>query len=224
MKQVFAHFVLATAALASFLWAQQAPTAYAPVLKEFPVTMRQNIVAGKTPIGTKIQAKLTIATLIDGKVAPIGAVFNGAVLESVAKSATVPSRLSVRIDSIEWKNNSVPVKAYLTNWYYPILLGSNENLSHDSPGGMHGEVGAQTGTTRQMGQASTPFPTGANQQGPDLPPAPTSSVSDHRILLKDVDSTHADDGSLAITSTRSNIKLDKSTTYVLATGDLSAAK
>jgi len=224
MKKSLAQSLLAAVALTSLLCAQQPPTASTPILKEFPVTLRQNIVAGKTPVGTKVQARLTIATLIDGKVAPIGAVFTGEVLESVAKSATAPSRLSIRMDTIQWKNGSTPTKAYLTNWYYPILFDSTENLSHDSPGGMHGEVGTQTGTTRQMGQASTPFPTGTTQQGPDLPPPPTSSVSDHRILIKDVDSAHNGDGTIALTSAHSNIKLDKSTTYVLATGDLTTSK
>jgi hypothetical protein len=38
--------------------------------------------------------------------------------------------------------------------------------------------------------------------------------------MKDVQSTTNSDGVLAITSARSNIKLDKVTTYVLAAGDL----
>jgi len=37
---------------------------------EFPVIMRQNVAAGKTPVGTKVQAKLVVATLVDGVVVP----------------------------------------------------------------------------------------------------------------------------------------------------------
>ncbi len=48
--------------------------------------MRQNVVAGKTPVGTKVEAKLTIATLVKGTVIPEGAVFSGEVVDSVAKS------------------------------------------------------------------------------------------------------------------------------------------
>jgi len=31
---------------------------------EFPVILQQKVVAGKTPVGTKVQAKLTLATLL----------------------------------------------------------------------------------------------------------------------------------------------------------------
>src|ERR1700722_18474581 len=44
--------------------------------QEFSVTMRQNVVAGKTPVGTKVEAKLTIATLLKGAVIPQGAIFS----------------------------------------------------------------------------------------------------------------------------------------------------
>ena len=38
--------------------------------------------------------------------------------------------------------------------------------------------------------------------------------------MKNVESARNSDGAIAITSNRSNIKLDKLTTYVLATNDL----
>ena len=66
---------------------------------EFPVIMRQNVVAGTTPVGTKVQAKLAVATLVDGVVVPRDAVLSGEVTESVAKSAIDPSRLAIRMDS-----------------------------------------------------------------------------------------------------------------------------
>ena len=43
------------------------PTHAAPVSTqalEFPVLMRQKVEAGKTPVGMKIEAKLTVATLV----------------------------------------------------------------------------------------------------------------------------------------------------------------
>jgi hypothetical protein len=49
---------------------------------------------------------------------------------------------------------------------------------------------------------------------------PTSGISKHRVLMKDVKSTHNSDGAVTLISTRSNIKIDKLTTYVLATDDL----
>jgi len=69
---------------------------------EFPVIMRQNVAAGKTPVGTKVQAKLVVATLVEGVVVPQDAILSGEVTESVAKSATNPSRLAIRLDSAEW--------------------------------------------------------------------------------------------------------------------------
>src|SRR5580700_1277966 len=86
---------------------------------EFPIFMKQNIVAGKTPVGTKIQAKLVAATLVNGVVVPRDAILSGEVIESVKKFASDPSRLAIRMDSADWKKGSVPIKAYLTAWYYP---------------------------------------------------------------------------------------------------------
>jgi hypothetical protein len=42
--------------------------------------------------------------------------------------------------------------------------------------------------------------------------------------MKDVESSVDAEGNVALTSTRANLKLDKSTTYVLATGDLPVEK
>jgi hypothetical protein len=190
--------------------------------QEFPVTLRQNVVAGKTPVGTKVEARLTLATLISGKVAPEGAIFSGVVVESTAKSETGPSRLSVRVDSIHWKTESAPIKAYLTSWYYPVLMPSiNNDTSSQHLDGAHGGTamrGSRPGTP-----PTAPFPN-ASQQGADVPMQPASNVSDHRVEMKDVESERATDGTVSISSSRANLKLDKSTTYVLATGELTASK
>ena len=71
--------------------------------------MRQNVAAGTTSVGTKVQAKLAVATLVDGMVVPRDAVLSGEVTESVAKSATDPSRLAVRMDSAQWKKGPAPI-------------------------------------------------------------------------------------------------------------------
>ena len=42
--------------------------------------------------------------------------------------------------------------------------------------------------------------------------------------MKDVESARKADGTIELTSTHSNISLDKTTTYVLATGDLTTGK
>lgn len=206
---------LPVALTSALLSAQSKPPATSPALaQEFPVTMRQSIVAGRTPVGTRVEANLTLATLVNGAVVPVGATFAGEVVESAAKSATTPSRLAIRMDSVQWKKQSAAVKVYLTSWYYPVTV-SAEELSSDPPPGIGGPLGR--GGSRRNVPSSQPFPT-------DSPSGPTSNVSDHRVVMKDVDSVRLNDGTLAITSSRFNIKLDKATIYVLATANLMPSK
>ena len=47
--------------------------------------MRQSVTAGKTPVGTEVQAKLVVGTLGDGTVFPKNAIFSRKVIESVAR-------------------------------------------------------------------------------------------------------------------------------------------
>src|ERR1700688_551430 len=197
---------------------------------EFPVVMRQNVAAGTTPVGTKGQAKLAVATLVDGVVVPRDAVFSGEVTESVAKSATDPSRLAIRMDSARWKKGSAPVvlslasKVYLTAWYYPVAETRAQDLSDESP-----DDASQSWNHRNRpptfpepnGSASEPFP--GRGAGTDLgasPPSPASNISKHRALMKNVESARNSDGAVSLTSKSFNIKIDKLTTYVLAAGDL----
>ena len=191
--------------------AQSKPPATSQSLaQEFPVNMRENVTAGRTPIGTKVEASLTLATLVNGTVFPVGATLVGEVVESTAKSVSAPSRLAIRMDSVRWKKQSADVKVYLTSWYYPVMVAA-EDLSNDAPPGIGGPLGR--GGSRRGVPSSQPFPS-------DSAPGPTSTVSDHRIVMKDVNSVHLDDGTLAITSSRLNLKLDKTTTYVFATANL----
>jgi hypothetical protein len=74
-------------------------------VKEFPVNMKQSVTAGATPVATKVQAKLVVATLVDGTVFPQNTLFSGEVIESVAKSATDPSTVAIRMDSAQWKSS-----------------------------------------------------------------------------------------------------------------------
>jgi len=140
---------------------------------------------------------------------------SGEVIESVAKSAKGPSRLAIRMDSARWKNGSAPIKVYLTAWYYPLLLPTDE----DDP-----SMGPVIRPNRRRSPAdpspispASPFPASKTGQDPGLAPA---ALSEHRVLMKNVDSTRNSDGAVTLTSSRFNIKLDKQTTYVLAAGDL----
>jgi len=188
-----------------------APSSAAPSVvaaQEFPVTMRQNVVAGKTPVGAKVEAKLTMATLVHGTVIPEGAIFSGKVVESSARSAMDPSRLAIRMDSVHWKKESRPITVYLTAWYYPVLMGqdaqTNDQISDRPP--MRADTGG--------------FPDPRTAPPSVLPPP--SRLSESRVAMKDVDSERDADVAIALTCTKSNIKLDKTTTYVLVTGELAA--
>jgi hypothetical protein len=216
-KCVLQPGILVFVFLSTSLFAQsKTPTANTVAAQEFPVTMRQKVVAGTTPVGAKVEANLAIATLVGGKVVPVGATFTGEVVQSSAKSASDPCRLAIRINNVRWKGQSLELKAYLTAWYYPMQLAGSDDHSDDQSGEIHGNVGVREG-----GRSNTPFPSNTAPDGMGLPSGPTSKLSEHRKAMKDVDSMYLDDGTLALTSTRFNIKIDKSTTYVLATGDLS---
>jgi hypothetical protein len=201
---------------------------------EFPAVMRQKVIAGATPVGSKVQAKLAEATLVDGVVIPRGALLSGEVTVSVAKSASDPSRLAIRMDSASWKNGpaqkmlELKNKIYLTEWYYPATSLISQAASDDS--------GDSPSTSRHRNDAS-PFPSRTNSSpqvlapppypGHDsnrdanrLPgaPNPDSGISQHRILMKNMESIRNPEGGIVITSKGSAIKLDKSTTYVFVAG------
>lgn len=197
---------------------------------EFPVILQQKVVAGKTPAGTKVQAKLTVATLFTGVVIPQDAVLSGEVVESKAKSAADPSRLALRMDSVQWKNGSTPTvipltpKLYLTAWYYPAAMTMNRNPSDGVPDAADNPK-PWSGGGIYPGQRN---PTAPPLSGPDASkdtfPTSTSNISNHRVLMKHIESSSDSDGEVILTSTHSNIKLDKSTTYVLAATDLLPVK
>jgi hypothetical protein len=219
--------VLSTLAFgcAAVLGQQKAAAPSAPAAREFPVIMQQKVTAGATPVGTRITAKLTVATLVDGVVFPRNTEFSGEVTESVAKSASGPSRLAIRMDSAQWKNGSAPIKVYLTEWYYPTRFEEGQKLAY-GPGSAPGKTWNGAGTYPDPNSPiSKPFPGHETDGSPDSgPTAPLAVTSDHRVMMKDVTSARNGDGSVVITCTRANIKLDKVTSYVLAAGELVPAK
>jgi hypothetical protein len=180
------HVVFAVILGSAALLGQQTPAPGSPVGLEFPVVMRQNVAAGKNPVGTKVQANLVISTLVDGVVIPRDAVLSGEVTESVAKTKTDPCRLAIRMDSVQWKNGSAPIKLYSES--IPRFPGPDSGKDSSS-----------------------------------LPP-PSYITSKHRVLMKDVDSIRNSDGAVTLTSSRTNLKIDKLTTYVLAKDGLLPAK
>jgi hypothetical protein len=191
---------------------------------EFPVIMRQNVTAGKTPVGTKVQAQLIMATLVGGVVVPKDAILSGEITESVKKSVADPSRLAIRIDSAQWKNGSASFKAYLTAWFYPEAAITNQNLSYQPADAANSKknwngMGPYPDPNNPISQQKFPGSDTDKDTG-QTPATPASSISKHRILMKNLEATRNGDGAVVLTSTHSNIKLDKFTTYVLAADDL----
>jgi hypothetical protein len=195
---------------------------------DFPVVLQQKVIAGKTAVGTKVRAKLAVATLFTGVVIPQDAVFSGEVIASATKSAADPSRVAIRMDSAQWKNGATPTvlplipKLYLTAWYYPL---AGQNPSDGGPDA--------TNNSRPWGGGGGVYPGQRNPNSPtisgpdankDTFPTSTSNISKRRALMKKIDSVNDSEGAIILTSTHSNIKLDKSTTYVLAATDLLPSK
>jgi hypothetical protein len=189
---------------------------------EFPMFLESSVVAGKTAVGTKIQAKLSVATLVDGTVVPRNAIFNGEVIASEAKSATEPSRLAIRLDSAQWKGGSAVVKTYFTAWYYPAVMESGQNLQYGPTQPANRTWNGEGQYPDPNSKIYKPFPGGSSDQNGNAPDTPASVASNRRVLMKNVESELSSDGAITLVSRKSNIKLDKLTLYVVATGDLQA--
>ena len=217
--------VLALSSVALFAQQKSTPPATSG-MREFPVMMRQKIEAGKTPVGTKVEADLALATLVEGTVIPRDAIFSGEVIESTAKTQSEPSRLAIRMDAVRWKQGSLPVRVFLTAWYYPMRAGVTQDPTYGTAAGTSSRTWNGMGTYPVPGSpASQPFPGADNQSSPDATPDSTASnISNRRALIKNVESNRNDDGSIILTSSRLNIKLDKLTTYVLAADEVQPPK
>jgi len=185
-------------------------TAAASAAVEWPVNFVQNIAAGMTAVGTKVQAKLLVATLVNGTTVPAGAILSGEVLESQPKSASAPSRLAIRMNQVQWKDASpLAITLYLTHWYHPFRgIGNEQGPAQPYE---HGVIGMRA-----------PYP--QEQPGRVMENPDSSSgglASPQRVPIKNVEAISSSDGTVVLTSSKSNIKLDKAIIYVLGADDLS---
>jgi hypothetical protein len=212
--------VLCAVSSATLLGQQSPSTAATPKVIEFPVTMQQDVTAGKTSTGTKIRARLEVATLLNGTVIPRNAVFSGEVVESAKKTGTTPSRLALQIDSVQWKAGSAPVKLYLTTWYYPTTNATGQNLQYGPTQPANRTWNGEGQYPDPNSKVYRPFPGSDSGKGSTVPDTPSSTTSNRRVPMKDIESARSVDGALDIVSSRTNIKLDKLTTYVLAGDNL----
>jgi hypothetical protein len=197
----------------------------APYAQDLPAVMQQSVSAGKTAVGTKVRAKLEVPTLLEGKVLPRNATLTGEVIESAAKTATTPSRLAIRMDSAEWKGGNVALKAFLTAWYYPATAAGGQSLQYgpaQSPGKVWNGQGAYPNPNSP---SYKPFPGGdSEEEKSSVPDTAATKVSNHRVLMKDVEWLQSADGNAVLVCKRSNLKLDKLTTYIFATSVSPSAK
>jgi hypothetical protein len=220
------------------LFAQAAKPAPSPQPSvELPASLQTKVVAGSTPVGTEVRAKLTMATLMDGVVIPQDAVISGHVEQSVAKTADAPSLLKIKFESARWKKGSAPVTLYLAGCYYPIEFQSPTN----DQTGVHGNIGINMGSASESaptrtngglpssglpnGGMSGPMDASRLDNYPDPQPGTTvSEVSKHWVRIENVDTVVTSDGSLQIASQQRNLKLDKGTIYLLRNSLPSTAK
>lgn len=195
-----------------------------PTSQEFPVILQQNVTAGKTAVGTKVQAKLLIATMAGGKVIPKNATFSGEVIESVARTAKDPSRISIRMDFAQWKEGTEPIKAYLTTWFYPTVDEYGQNLQYGPTQSDKATWNGQGPYPNQNTKVYQPFPGRDSGQNSSVPDTPTPVTSDRRTKMKNVEVESAADGGTVLVSKHGNIKLDRLTAYVFAAGDATVKK
>lgn len=213
----------------SFLLGQQKPGANPaevapPGTQDFPVMMRQSVTAGTTLVGTKVEARLSIATLVNGTVIPRNAVLSGEVTQSAAKTATEPSRLGIRFDSAQWKNGSAQLNLYLTAWYYLDVAQGGQDLQYGPPQTPQGAWNGVGEYPDPHVRSYEPFPGADSDKKPSAPDTPNSVPSNHRVAMKNVEVENAPDGGTSLVSKHRNLKLDKVTTYVLTAVAASPAK
>jgi len=182
---------------------QKPPTSSSGALHEFALVLQQSIESGKAKIGTKVQARLAVATTFDGTVIPRNAVFSGVVIESTPKSAKEPAKLAIRMETAEWKQGSSSITAYLLPLYYPTTTQAMQNF---------GDANGAQGSSSESPMHPQSFPSNASQVAiPEIP-----STSNRPIQIKSVTVALADEGGAALVSEHGNVKLFKLTTYVFA--------
>ena len=191
--------------------------------QEFPVVLQHGVAAGKTAPGTKVEAKLAMATLVNGTVIPKDAVLSGEVIESATKTKTEPSRLSVRFDSATWKGGSTGLKLYITPWYYPTEMETGQDLEYGPPKPASATWNG-AGEYPGRNEGYKPFPSAGSDKDPAAPNTPNSVQSKHALRMKNVDEAKSSQGDIVLVSKHSNLKFERFTTYVASSGDVAGPK
>jgi hypothetical protein len=220
IRRLVVHGAILGFCSAAAIGQQKPPASSSPVLREFPVVLQQNVEAGKTPVGAKVEGRLAAATVFHGTVIPRNAVFSGVVIESVAKSAKDPARLTIRMENAHWKDRSTCMKAYLMPLYYTATAQAAQSPPYESPDPDSKTLNEGVQSDPRI---SRPFPNSGSEttQGfiPDIP-----TTSSRPLRMKDVTLEPADEGGIALESEHSNIKLYRMTTYILGAVEPPPAK
>ena len=110
-------------------------------------------------------------------------------------------------------------------WFYPEANGmAAQDLSYQPADAANSKrnwngMGTYPDLNNPISQQKFPGPD-SNEKDNGAAAAPSSNISKHRVLMKNVEFATAGDGAIVLTSSHSNIKLDKLTAYVLAGNDL----
>ena len=185
-----------------------------PVLREFPVILQQNLEAGKSPAGTKVQGKLADATLFNGTLIPKNAVTSGVVVESEPKRGEERARLAIRMNTVTWDGGWAPLNAYLMPLYYATTGQAAPNLSNESPDPDSRTLNGPNQSSQSP--MSRPVP-GGSEAIPDV-----AVLSSRPVRMKNVVLEPTSKGGIALVSEHANIKLFKMTTYIFAAEEFSA--
>ena len=203
------------AALALPTVAQKQPSSATPSPRlELPAHLLNKIEAGKTPVGTPVQAKLMMATLVRGQVVPENSVLSGMIEESTVKTKETPSRLRIHITSAKWQTGETKLDAYITSMYHPFWSQSssrvrNQPLGLQSPDAYNNDENVERQQRHEELERAA-----ARSQDTSKAPGPDVGVSSHRYPLPDATVATDADGSTSIVSARHNLKLDTKTIYV----------
>jgi hypothetical protein len=188
-------------------------------LREFPVVLQQNVEAGKTPAGTKVQGKLAAATLFNGALIPKNAVASGVVVESESKRGEDRARLAIRMNTVSWNGGWAPLNAYLMPLYYPATGQAVPNLPNESPDPDSRTLNGPNQSSQSP--MSRPFPGNGSEANQGAIPD-VAILSSRPVRMKNVELEPASNGGIALVSEHANIKLFKMTTYVFAADESSA--
>jgi hypothetical protein len=199
------------------LYSQQ-PAAPAKV-PEFPVILQQSVTAGKTPVGSKVQAKLAIATLLNGTVIPRNATVTGEVTQSAAKTGTEPSRLAIRMDSVQWKSGTSAIVLYFNGFYYPNIGENGQDLQYGPEQPAQRTWNGQGQYPDPHSHIYQPFPSGDSDKSSSAPDTSSTTAAKNSVLMKDIEVQRNSDGAIVLTSKHSNVKLERYSMYVASAGD-----